>query len=47
MWTISRDEGVELDRLYKYNLLTPGQEPCRSAHLSAQGKGTALCYWTK
>ncbi|HPE97550.1 MAG: glucosaminidase domain-containing protein [Chitinophagales bacterium] len=27
MWTISRDEGVRLDRLYKYNLLTPGQEP--------------------
>ncbi|KRP11602.1 MAG: hypothetical protein ABR95_05995 [Sphingobacteriales bacterium BACL12 MAG-120813-bin55] len=27
MWTISRDEGVKLSRLYKYNRLEPGQEP--------------------
>ncbi len=27
MWTISRDEGVKLSRLYKYNRMEPGQEP--------------------
>jgi len=27
MWTISRDEGVKLQKLYKYNLMEPGQEP--------------------
>lgn len=27
MWRISREEGVKLSKLYKYNLMEPGQEP--------------------
>lgn len=27
MWSISRDEGVAMDRLYLYNLMNKGQEP--------------------
>lgn len=35
MWSISRDEGVRLSYLYKYNRIQPGQEPAvgESVHL--------------
>lgn len=34
MWSISRDEGVQLEKLYKYNLLSPGQEPATGEEIN-------------
>lgn len=33
MWSVSRDEGVQLGKLYEYNLMHPGQEPAAGEKL--------------
>ncbi|MBP7398162.1 MAG: LysM peptidoglycan-binding domain-containing protein [Chitinophagales bacterium] len=38
MWSISRDEGVELDRLYSYNLMNKGEEPAAGEILNLRKK---------
>lgn len=38
MWSISRDEGVRLSYLYKYNRLQPGQEPAAGEQLHLRTK---------
>jgi len=38
MWTISRDEGVRLSQLYKYNRLSPGQEPATGEEINLRNK---------
>ncbi len=38
MWSISRDEGVRLDKLYQYNLLSPGQEPAKGEEINLRHK---------
>ena len=38
MWSISRDEGVLLDKIYQYNLLTPGQEPANGEEINLKHK---------
>ncbi|MEZ5014346.1 MAG: LysM peptidoglycan-binding domain-containing protein [Chitinophagales bacterium] len=38
MWSISRDEGVRLDKLYAYNKLAPGQEPATGEQIHLRNK---------
>ena len=38
MWTISRDEGVRLEQLYKFNKLEPGQEPATGEQIKLRNK---------
>lgn len=38
MWSISRDEGVDLERLYIYNLMNKGEEPATGEQLNLRKK---------
>ncbi|MFI5172618.1 MAG: glucosaminidase domain-containing protein [Chitinophagales bacterium] len=38
MWIISREEGVRLGYLYKYNYLEPGQEPATGEEINLRSK---------